>query len=549
MTTSTYYGGYGFADYWCTGEYDDNYNHHFITSEEFLVKGSYDTRISIDYTYVQSDALRPAALELKSKLEQLNIAAPCPGKPELEPYDEFNFKVSVETFDEMIQDRTLNIQVNTQLLKGSTEPIKLTVTQYPVQDITAYLSSSTINAGQSTDLVIKTTCNTPPDDYLFTITGSPTSGTTFLSSNDSVKVTIKPNSNCKTTTSTSSPSSSTQTPQPVPETLTNAVWDEMNDCAQGTSTTTKWASCLAGLLGDPRTDPDVWAGLSLAYVEDDYEKSLYWAKKALDSSGSDISLSITKLVLQALCDERVSEACSLIGESPPPPTTTPTPPPTTTPTPPPTTTPTPPTTLPTSKLRYLQAVTLPSYKQISTISLTGTIDDYSRGSSVILNIIKPDRTTEQLKIFASKDGKYDTSFLLQHDSPTGDYRISVEYNEKIIDEYLINIKEKSTQTSPKPTQPVTKTVKEKVPGWIKNNAKWWSEGQIGESDFVGGIQYMIKEKIINIPDLPEQASTTAEEKVPDWIKNNAGWWADGLISEDDFVNGIKWLVEKGIIRV
>jgi len=90
---------------------------------------------------------------------------------------------------------------------------------------------------------------------------------------------------------------------------------------------------------------------------------------------------------------------------------------------------------------------------------------------------------------------------------------------------------------------------EKVPGWIKNNAKWWSEGQIGDSDFVGGIQYMIKEKIINIPNLPEQASETAEEKVPDWIRNNAGWWANGLISEDDFVNGIKYLVEKGIILV
>jgi len=90
---------------------------------------------------------------------------------------------------------------------------------------------------------------------------------------------------------------------------------------------------------------------------------------------------------------------------------------------------------------------------------------------------------------------------------------------------------------------------ERIPGWIKNNAKWWSEGQIGDSDFVGGIQHMIKEDIISIPNLPEQASTTAEEHVPDWIRNNAGWWADGLISEDDFVGGIKWLVENGIIKV
>jgi len=91
--------------------------------------------------------------------------------------------------------------------------------------------------------------------------------------------------------------------------------------------------------------------------------------------------------------------------------------------------------------------------------------------------------------------------------------------------------------------------KEKMPRWIKNNAKWWSEGQIGDSDFVGGIQHMIKERIIDIPDLPPQASEKAEEKIPDWIRNNAGWWADGQISEDDFLNGIKYLVEQGIIKV
>jgi len=38
-------------------------------------------------------------------------------------------------------------------------------------------------------------------------------------------------------------------------------------------------------------------------------------------------------------------------------------------------------------------------------------------------------------------------------------------------------------------------------------------------------------------------------KVPTWIKNNADWWAQGLITDDDFVKGIQYLVEQGIIRV
>jgi len=89
----------------------------------------------------------------------------------------------------------------------------------------------------------------------------------------------------------------------------------------------------------------------------------------------------------------------------------------------------------------------------------------------------------------------------------------------------------------------------KIPAWIKNNAKWWAEDQVDDKTFVNGIGFLIKEKIIGISDLPDQSSETAEENVPDWIKNTAGWWADGMITEDDFIKGIKYLVEKRIVHV
>ena len=88
-----------------------------------------------------------------------------------------------------------------------------------------------------------------------------------------------------------------------------------------------------------------------------------------------------------------------------------------------------------------------------------------------------------------------------------------------------------------------------IPGWIKNNAKWFANGSIGESDFTKGIEFMIKNGIMQIPNLPPSASGVSETKVPDWIKNNAKWWSEGQITDDDFVKGIQYLVEKGIIRV
>ncbi|MDA1346718.1 MAG: peptidase [Crenarchaeota archaeon] len=45
------------------------------------------------------------------------------------------------------------------------------------------------------------------------------------------------------------------------------------------------------------------------------------------------------------------------------------------------------------------------------------------------------------------------------------------------------------------------------------------------------------------------SDTTPTQKIPDWIKNNAGWWADGLIDDDSFVGGIQFLIKEGIMTI
>jgi hypothetical protein len=86
-----------------------------------------------------------------------------------------------------------------------------------------------------------------------------------------------------------------------------------------------------------------------------------------------------------------------------------------------------------------------------------------------------------------------------------------------------------------------------IPNWIKNNANWWSKDLIADTEFVSGIQYLIKEGIMTIPET--QAMQPTGEDIPDWIKNNAGWWADGLIQDTEFVSGIQYLISNGIMHV
>ena len=42
---------------------------------------------------------------------------------------------------------------------------------------------------------------------------------------------------------------------------------------------------------------------------------------------------------------------------------------------------------------------------------------------------------------------------------------------------------------------------------------------------------------------------TFAESVPEWVKNTAGWWATDQISETEFVNAIKFLIESGLINI
>ncbi len=88
---------------------------------------------------------------------------------------------------------------------------------------------------------------------------------------------------------------------------------------------------------------------------------------------------------------------------------------------------------------------------------------------------------------------------------------------------------------------------EEVPAWVKNNAGWWADGTISESEFVQGIQFLIEDGIIVVP--PTTVSAESSEGVPAWVKNNAGWWADGTISDGEFVNGIQHLIKTGIVSV
>ena len=89
---------------------------------------------------------------------------------------------------------------------------------------------------------------------------------------------------------------------------------------------------------------------------------------------------------------------------------------------------------------------------------------------------------------------------------------------------------------------------EDIPEWVKNNASWWSERQISQTEFTNGLEFLINEGIIYIT--PTEIGPPGPDKIiPDWVRNTAGWWGDGQIPDSGFINAMKYLIEIGLIEV
>ena len=80
-----------------------------------------------------------------------------------------------------------------------------------------------------------------------------------------------------------------------------------------------------------------------------------------------------------------------------------------------------------------------------------------------------------------------------------------------------------------------------LPFWIKDLAKMWiNEPLVTDKDFARAIEYLIQREIIKIPYTEPGEETISS--IPEWVKNNAGWWIEGKISDTEFTMALQYLV-------
>jgi len=87
-----------------------------------------------------------------------------------------------------------------------------------------------------------------------------------------------------------------------------------------------------------------------------------------------------------------------------------------------------------------------------------------------------------------------------------------------------------------------------VPEWVKDSTNWWTLTKISDQDFLNSLEYMIENKIIEIPE-NKISENENELKMMSWIRNNLSIWSQNASSDEGFFKSTQWLIKNKLINI
>jgi len=187
-----------------------------------------------------------------------------------------------------------------------------------------------------------------------------------------------------------------------------------------------------------------------------------------------------------------------------------------------------------------------SYVLGELITFSGSVNMYDENRDLRISIFdSKNNLIVTQKTTVDTDATFSHSVMLDEEFDEGKFKVKAQYGSSKTTVAIISFMINSGEVTSLELEP---SAAAKIPDWVKNNAGWWADGQIDDNSFVQGIQFMIKEGIMKIP-VTEQGSGSQDNEIPDWVKNNAGWWADGQIDDNSFVQGLQFMIKEGLMKI
>jgi len=91
-----------------------------------------------------------------------------------------------------------------------------------------------------------------------------------------------------------------------------------------------------------------------------------------------------------------------------------------------------------------------------------------------------------------------------------------------------------------------------IPQNTKNIGKIWLVDSITDTEFLTSTTYFIREqgktRMISF-EILKSSQNIDEFLIPAWLKNNVSWWINGYISDQEFINGLEYLIDVKIIKL
>jgi len=134
------------------------------------------------------------------------------------------------------------------------------------------------------------------------------------------------------------------------------------------------------------------------------------------------------------------------------------------------------------------------------VKLFGQLDDKFLVDKITFRLTDPKGNTDELSVAPTKDGYFENYLIMDKKSALGTYMVS---------------------------------------------AYEGSETMVPKA-YLGSVKFDLLAKEQS---QKEDGSEEPTPRIPDWVKNTMGWYAEGLISEDDIILAIKFLIQEGIIKL
>ncbi len=137
-----------------------------------------------------------------------------------------------------------------------------------------------------------------------------------------------------------------------------------------------------------------------------------------------------------------------------------------------------------------------SYDLGESVTFSGNVNKYNEERNLRISIFDSNNNlTITQKIPVNTDTTFSHNITLNEKFSDGKYIVKAQYgNSKVTVEKISFVVSSNDEISIE-SESLTDA---KIPDWIKSNAGWWANGQIDDNSFVQGIQFMIKEGLMKI---------------------------------------------------